>query len=122
MRSTTTQDRLAEKTFLADLGIADRALRRRSTRRTPLAALDRLGRPGVLKTRRFGYDGKGQIDHPAGRGSARRLEELGRTPCILEGFVPFEREVSVVAAAVCGGAFAAYDLCANEHHRAIFST
>jgi 5-(carboxyamino)imidazole ribonucleotide synthase len=112
---TTTQDRLAEKTFLAGLGIPTAPFAAVSSEAELLEALDRIGQPAVLKTRRFGYDGKGQIMIRAGVDAGTAWEELGRTPCILEGFVPFEREVSVVAARTADGAFAAYDLCANEH-------
>jgi 5-(carboxyamino)imidazole ribonucleotide synthase len=110
-----TQDRLLEKTFLAGLGIATAPFAGVSDEAELASALERIGRPGVLKTRRFGYDGKGQIIVREGTDPAAAWSELGRAPCILEGFVPFEREVSVVAARGRSGAFAAYDLCANEH-------
>jgi 5-(carboxyamino)imidazole ribonucleotide synthase len=84
-------------------------------------ALDELGRPAVLKTRRFGYDGKGQAILREGDDPEAAFAALGRAPCILEGFVPFEREVSVVAARTADGAFAAYDLCANEHRNHILA-
>jgi len=71
----------------------------------------------VLKTRRFGYDGKGQrILRERAEGDRNALfAEFGGAPLILEGFVPFEREVSVVAARGRDGGFAAFDLCENEH-------
>jgi 5-(carboxyamino)imidazole ribonucleotide synthase len=111
----TTQDRLAEKTFVSGLGIPTAPFAEVSSEADLAPALDALGRPAVLKTRRFGYDGKGQVllregDDPAGAWAA-----VAGAPSILEGFVPFEREVSVVAARTPEGAFAAYDLCANEH-------
>ncbi|HEU4599196.1 MAG TPA: 5-(carboxyamino)imidazole ribonucleotide synthase [Solirubrobacterales bacterium] len=110
-----TQDRLLEKTFLAGLGITTAPFAGVSDEAELASALERIGRPGILKTRRFGYDGKGQIMVREGTDPSAAWTELGRTPCILEGFVPFEREVSVVAARGRSGAFAAYDLCANEH-------
>jgi 5-(carboxyamino)imidazole ribonucleotide synthase len=73
----------------------------------------------VLKTRRFGYDGKGQAMIRDGVDPAEAFAGLGGAPCIVEGFVPFEREVSVVAARTAAGEFAAYDLCANEHRNHI---
>jgi 5-(carboxyamino)imidazole ribonucleotide synthase len=112
---TTTQDRLTEKTFLAGLGVATAPFAEISSEDALARALDRIGRPAVLKTRRFGYDGKGQVMIRPGGAPLEAWAELGRTACILEGFVPFEREVSVVAARTSAGAFAAYDLCANEH-------
>jgi 5-(carboxyamino)imidazole ribonucleotide synthase len=78
-------------------------------------ALERLGRPAILKTRRFGYDGKGQarIDPRADSHAAWR--SIGEQPAILEAFVPFEREVSVIAARDWQGRFAAYDVPENQH-------
>jgi 5-(carboxyamino)imidazole ribonucleotide synthase len=111
----TTQDRLAEKAFVSGLGIPTAPFAEVGHAADLAAALDRLGRPAVLKTRRFGYDGKGQAILREGDDPARAFAALREAPCILEGFVPFEREVSVVAARTADGAFAAYDLCANEH-------
>ncbi len=111
----TTQDRLAEKTFVSGLGIETAPFSAVDTLQDLARTLDRLGQPAVLKTRRFGYDGKGQVLLREGSDPEAAFRALGSAPCILEGFVPFEREVSVVAARTSGGAFAAYDLCANEH-------
>jgi 5-(carboxyamino)imidazole ribonucleotide synthase len=111
----STQDRLAEKTFVSGLGIPTAPFAEVSSEADLAPALDALGRPAVLKTRRFGYDGKGQVLIRDGDDPARAWEAVAGAPCILEGFVPFEREVSVVAARTPEGAFAAYDLCANEH-------
>lgn len=114
---STTQDRLVEKEFVNGLGIATAPFRAVDTAADLSAALDALGRPAVLKTRRFGYDGKGQRMIRASEtvDAAAVMAELGDAPCILEGFVPFAREVSVVAARGVDGAFAAFDLCENEH-------
>ena len=111
----TTQDRLAEKSFVSGLGIPTAPFAEVGGAADLARALDSLGRPAVLKTRRFGYDGKGQLILREGDDPAQAFATLGEAPCILEGFVPFEREVSVVAARTGDGAFAAYDLCANEH-------
>jgi 5-(carboxyamino)imidazole ribonucleotide synthase len=110
-----TQDRLAEKTFVAGLGIATAPFAPVDSEQDLAQALARIGRPAVLKTRRLGYDGKGQALLGEGADPKRAWLDLGRSPCILEGFVAFEREVSVVAARSSSGAFAAYDLCANTH-------
>jgi 5-(carboxyamino)imidazole ribonucleotide synthase len=110
-----TQDRLEEKTFVAGLGIATAPFADVASEADLEQALRAIGQPGVLKTRRFGYDGKGQVMLRPGVDPAAAWTDLGRKPCILEGFVPFEREVSVVAARASSGAFAAYDLCVNEH-------
>ncbi|NEU12133.1 5-(carboxyamino)imidazole ribonucleotide synthase [Methylobacterium sp. BTF04] len=113
----TTQDRLTEKTFINGLGIETAPFRAVDSVADLTEALAAIGRPAVLKTRRFGYDGKGQrmirADGPLD--PAAILAEFAGAPCILEGFVPFAHEVSVVAARGADGAFAAYDPCANEH-------
>jgi 5-(carboxyamino)imidazole ribonucleotide synthase len=111
----TTQDRLLEKTFVSRLGIATAPFRAVANEAELHAALAEIGRPAVLKTRRFGYDGKGQAVIWAEKDAAEAWAAMHQAPCILEGFVAFEREVSVVAARGRDRAFAAYDLCANEH-------
>ena len=111
----TTQDRFAEKTFVEGLGIATAPFRPVGSLADLEAALEALGRPAVLKTRRFGYDGKGQALIGPETAPADAWLAVGEAPSILEGFVPFERELSVVAARGLDGAFAAYDLCVNEH-------
>jgi len=113
----TTQDRLTEKIFVNDLGIETAPFRAVDTPDDLIRALAEIGRPAVLKTRRFGYDGKGQrmIRAEGDVDAAAILGEFGGAPCILEGFVPFEAEVSVVAARGVDGSFSAYEPCANEH-------
>ena len=81
----------------------------------------KLGRPAVLKTRRFGYDGKGQTMIREGSHLAEAYASVGGGACILEGFVPFQREVSVIGARGLDGSFAAYDVCENEHANHILS-
>ncbi|ACL57061.1 5-(carboxyamino)imidazole ribonucleotide synthase [Methylobacterium nodulans] len=113
----TTQDRLTEKSFVAGLGIATAPFRAVDDAAGLAAAIADLGLPAVLKTRRFGYDGKGQRMLRPGEpvDPAAVMASLGNQPCILEGFVPFESEVSVVAARTRAGAFSAYEPCGNEH-------
>jgi 5-(carboxyamino)imidazole ribonucleotide synthase len=117
----TTQDRLAEKSFVAGLGIATAPFAAVSEQSELAAALAQVGRPAVLKTRRFGYDGKGQATIRGGD-PAEAWAAVGKAASILEGFVAFEREVAVVAARSEAGEFAAYDLCANEHRSHILAT
>ncbi|WP_201835262.1 5-(carboxyamino)imidazole ribonucleotide synthase [Microvirga zambiensis] len=117
-----SQDRFLEKSFIAGLGIDVAPFATFSDEAELAAALERIGRPAVLKTRRFGYDGKGQVMIRPDTDPVAAWDEIGRAPSILEGFVPFEREVSVVAARTASGAFAAYDLCANEHRHHILDT
>jgi 5-(carboxyamino)imidazole ribonucleotide synthase len=117
-----SQDRLLEKSFIADLGIPVAPFDEVSSEAELHEALGRIGTPSVLKTRRFGYDGKGQAMIRPETDPAAAWNAVGRAPSILEGFVPFEREVSVVAARTASGDFAAYDLCANEHRNHILDT
>jgi 5-(carboxyamino)imidazole ribonucleotide synthase len=110
-----TQDRLSEKSFVAELGLAVAPFRAVDSLADLEAAIAALGRPSVLKTRRFGYDGKGQVKILPGMDLAQAYAAIGRQPAVLEGFVSFAREVSVVAARGADGSFAAFDLCENEH-------
>lgn len=109
-----TQDRLTEKTFLNDIGLPTAPFAPVDSAADLARALEAFGRPAILKTRRFGYDGKGQIVMRDGVDPATAVTELGG-PAILEGFVPFSREVSVVAARGLDGDFRAFDLCENRH-------
>ncbi len=111
----TTQDRLAEKTFVAGLGIPTAAFAAVSAPAELAAALGRIGRPAVLKTRRFGYDGKGQATIRNGSDPEAAWREVGGQPGILEAFVPFEREVSVIVARAGDGAVECFDVTENEH-------
>lgn len=111
----TAQDRLAEKSFVAGLGIGTAPFAAVDDLAGLEAAVARIGRPCVLKTRRFGYDGKGQVTIREGSDLAQAFDAIGRAPAILEGFVPFAGEYSVVAARGPDGAFAAFELCENVH-------
>ena len=116
-----TQDRLTEKTFLRDLGLKTAPFAKVEDAGALVRAVAELGRPAILKTRRFGYDGKGQSLIREGSNVAAVHRTLGPAPMILEGFVAFEREVSVVAARSLEGEIVAYDLCENEHERHILA-
>ena len=118
----TTQDRLAEKTFLRNLGVPIADFAEVNTVADLQAAVDRLGRPSVLKTRRFGYDGKGQVMIRPETDLAKAFGFILGHPAVLEAFVPFEREVSVVAARGRDGEFAAYDVTENRHENHILRT
>jgi 5-(carboxyamino)imidazole ribonucleotide synthase len=111
----TTQDRLAEKDFVGKLGIGTAAYADVTSVATLHSAIARIGLPAVLKTRRFGYDGKGQAMIRDGDDLDRIWDELGTKAAILEAFVPFEREVSVVAARSADGAVECFDVTENEH-------
>ncbi len=110
------QDRINEKTLARDFGAST----------APFAAIDgyddlvaavngSIGVPSILKTRRFGYDGKGQAKILTSGDAKAAWEAMRGQPSILEGFVDFKFEVSVVAARGLDGAFRAFDVTENEH-------
>lgn len=115
MMLATSQDRLVEKTFVSGLGIETAPFRKVDSLAQLEDALTEIGRPSVLKTRRFGYDGKGQVTIRPASDAREAWDSIGRQPAILEGFVPFLREISVIAARGLHGGLAVYDLCDNEH-------
>lgn len=109
------QDRLAEKEFLAAAGVKAAPYMRVEDAGALARAVGQIGRPAILKTRRFGYDGKGQVVVREGADLAVTFRALGSVPAILEAVVPFSMEISVVAARGKDGQFAAYDVCENTH-------
>ncbi|MGA8616665.1 MAG: 5-(carboxyamino)imidazole ribonucleotide synthase [Xanthobacteraceae bacterium] len=111
----TTQDRLAEKIFVSGLGIRTADFVAVAEPGELAAVIGRIARPAVLKTRRFGYDGKGQVMIRNGTDPQAAWREVGGQPCILEAFVPFEREVSVIAARGRDGRVECFDVTENEH-------
>lgn len=113
------QDRLAEKTFATKLGLGTAPFADVPDAAALDAGLTRIGTPAILKTRRFGYDGKGQVKILAPGEAAVALADLKGAPAILEGFVRFSREVSVIAARTAAGAFAPFDVTENEHRHHI---
>ena len=116
-----TQDRLVEKEFLRGLGIPTAPFLPVDDAGALARAVAQLGRPSILKTRCFGYDGKGQAMVREGADLAAVYRSIGGQPAILEGVVPFAREVSVIAARGVDGSFAAWDVCENEHENHILS-
>jgi len=118
----TAQDRLVEKDFISGLGIA----------LAPYAAVDSLGDlnqglarvkiPALLKTRRFGYDGKGQVMIHTLCEAESAWEAIGETPSVLEGVVRFEREVSVIAVRAQDGDLRFYDVVENVHQDGILAS
>jgi 5-(carboxyamino)imidazole ribonucleotide synthase len=118
----TTQDRLAEKNFITGLGISVAPFAAVAQPTELAAAIERIGRPAVLKTRRYGYDGKGQATIRNESDPHAAWREVGGQPCILEAFVPFAREVSVIAARGHDGAIECFDVTENEHRDHILKT
>ena len=111
----TTQDRLAEKDFVKRLGVATADYADATSAASLLDAITRIGLPAVIKTRRFGYDGKGQAIIREGDDPDRIWTALGTKSAILEAFIPFEREISVIAARSADGHVECYDVTENEH-------
>lgn len=117
-----TQDRLAEKKLVRTLGAMT----------TDFAAIDSaaeleartaaMAGPGILKTRRLGYDGKGQVKVACPSGAVAAWATLGGQPAILERFVAFQAEASVVGVRSLDGTFSAYDVVANQHRDHILHT
>ncbi|MGH6854903.1 MAG: 5-(carboxyamino)imidazole ribonucleotide synthase [Aestuariivirga sp.] len=118
----TSQDRVAEKTFIAGLGIPVAPFAPVASEADLETAIAKIGRPAILKTRRFGYDGKGQTRIAAGTSPAAAWAEIGKAPAILEAHVNFDMEISIVAARGCDGAIAIYDVCENRHLNHILHT
>ncbi len=115
----TTQNRLREKSFLSRAGIPVAPYAEVRTLAELEEALARLGTPSILKTAGWGYDGKGQarIDEPKDAPGA--WEAVGRQEAVLEAFVDFEREISVVAARGLDGSFGHHGAIENRHERHI---
>jgi len=114
-----SQDRLQEKILFRRLGIPTPDFLPIESRNDLTQGLRSMGLPAVLKTRRFGYDGKGQFVLRKRGDSARAWEALGGVPLLLEAFVPFRRELSVLAVRDRKGHHAFYPLVENLHREGI---
>jgi 5-(carboxyamino)imidazole ribonucleotide synthase len=114
-----SQDRLVEKTTLRSLGVDTAEFRAVDERADLDAAVEALGLPAVLKTRTGGYDGKGQAVLRAATDVDGAWTRLSGVPLILEAFVPFTRELSVVGARDAQGGFRAYPVVENRHEDGI---
>ena len=108
-----SQDRMTEKEFLNGIGLATAPWRNVETEADLPGAIAEIGRPSILKTRRLGYDGKGQVR--IGEGPA----EWTGAPSVLEGFVDFSAEISVIVARGADGQVAAFDPGLNVHQGGI---
>lgn len=117
-----SQDRLTEKIFLQDLGLTVAPFRDVTDAASLKAALAATGAPAILKTRRFGYDGKGQARIMSEDDAAAALADMAGQPAVLEGFVDFSHEVSVIAARSGDGAVACFDPGENVHRDGILRT
>ena len=115
------QDRLAEKTMFRELGLDTPAFAVVDSRDDLHRAADAVGYPSVLKTRRLGYDGKGQYRLRSSADLDAAWQALAGAPSILEAWVAFDREVSVIAVRGRDGAFSTYPLVQNWHADGILS-
>lgn len=116
------QDRLKEKSFIASLGLP---LPRFAPVESPddfAAAIDEVGAPSILKTRRLGYDGKGQARLASPDDMASAFEAIGQAPATLEAMVPFKFEVSVLLVRGLSGETLFYDIPQNHHEGGILRT
>jgi 5-(carboxyamino)imidazole ribonucleotide synthase len=114
-----SQDRAAEKEACRALGVGTTEFRAVDTREELDRALAELGGPAVLKTRRGGYDGKGQLVLRDAADVDRAWAELGDVPLILEAYVPFARELSILAVRTRGGEHRCWPVVENEHRDGI---
>ena len=115
------QDRVAEKDFARALGGGTAPYERVDTLKALIPALERIGRPAVLKTRRMGYDGKGQRIIAHRDNPVEAWDAIGGKPAILEGFVKFNREISVIVARGLDGTTRAYVPVENRHREHILA-
>ncbi len=114
-----TQDRIREKTFLAENGFTCARFAAVRGAQDLAAALAHTGLPALLKTSRHGYDGKGQARVASLAEAERAFAEMGAVPCVLEELVEIETEVSVVLARAADGATAVFPVAENRHVRGI---
>jgi len=115
----TAQDRIDEKMFLASVGVPTTPFAPIAAEADIAPALAQIGAPAILKTRRMGYDGKGQTRIAGSDEIAAAWATIGGAPAILEKVAPFAHEISVIAARGIDGDFAAYDICHNVHEHGI---
>ncbi len=118
----TSQDRIVEKEFLSGLGLNVAPFANVETAEDLSTAVATVGTPSILKTRRFGYDGKGQARLKTNDDAQAAWDALGNTPCVLEGFIDFSHEVSVIGARSQSGEVVCYDPGENVHRDGILHT
>jgi 5-(carboxyamino)imidazole ribonucleotide synthase len=116
------QDRLMEKRFFHECGIGTAPFAPVDSLEDLTRAMEITGLPAILKTRRMGYDGKGQVRLRSAEDASGAWAEVGGVPCILEGMVNFEAEVSLIAARGRSGQVVFYPLIQNHHHEGILRT
>jgi len=115
----TTQQRIREKSFLTSAGLPTTPYREIHSSDDLARALSELGCPAILKTAAFGYDGKGQVRVESEERAEAAWDAIGRQEAVLEAFIDFDREISVVAARGADAAFVHYNPAENQHSRHI---
>lgn len=118
----TSQDRLHEKAFLEGLGLSVAPYANVESLDDLTSAIDTIGCPAILKTRRFGYDGKGQSRLSSADDAAKAFDDLAGAPAVLEGFVDFDFEISAIAARSTTGVVEVFDSGRNHHVDGILRT
>lgn len=118
----TSQDRLVEKAFLQELGLQTAPYADIANAEDLTVAIAQFGTPAILKTRRFGYDGKGQARIMTPGDAEGAMADMAGSPAIFEGFVDFTHEVSVIGARSPDGSVACYDPGENVHEDGILRT
>lgn len=117
-----SQDRIQEKDFLTGLGLTTAPYRAVNDADDLAAAINAIGLPAILKTTRLGYDGKGQARLKTHADAAPALAAMNGAPAVLEGFIDFTHEVSVIAARGLDGSVSCYDPGENVHRDGILHT
>ena len=118
----TSQDRLNEKVFLNNVGLKTAPFFNVESIEDCENAITKIGRKSILKTRRFGYDGKGQIRLTDDKNPVEIFAQFKNQPCILEGLINFDLEISVIGARDQYGAVSCYDPGENIHKNGILKT
>jgi 5-(carboxyamino)imidazole ribonucleotide synthase len=117
-----SQDRISEKAFLTSLGLTCAPYAAVTSLADLQAAVTTIGTPSILKTTRLGYDGKGQARLTSPADAPQAWDMMQSAPSVLEGFIDFTHEVSVIAARALDGSVACYDPGENVHRAGILHT
>ncbi len=117
-----TQDRLVEKTFAREQGLGTAPFRAVQSDEECRTAFAEIGAPALLKTARLGYDGKGQASVDSAEAVREAFERFGRQPCVLEGRLELELEISVVLVRGADGAIVTFPVAENRHVAGILDT
>ncbi len=115
----TSQDRITEKEFLTSLGLKVAPFAKVDTLDDLQTAVKTIGTPSILKTRRFGYDGKGQARIKSPDETEIAFNDMAGAPAVLEGFIDFSLEISIIAARGANGEIACFDPGENLHKNGI---